>query len=101
MRGQQPRTAKERYKWLVALRESGQHKPANTPLISGGDADRFERFEQARPFKTDLLMRAAQNRAVCEPEVASEGHPRWPVLEKQPIRGHLKVHVAKRPALPR
>ena len=93
-----PITAKESYKWLVALSESVQHKPANTQLISVGDAeaDVFELFHHARTLETDLLIRAGQNRAVGEPEVGLL----WPVLEKQAIVGHLKVQVAKRPDQP-
>lgn len=93
-----PIEAKESNKWLVAMSESVQHKPANTQLITVGDAeaDIFELCQHARTLKTDLLIRAGQNRAVSEPEVGLL----WPVLEKQAIVGHLKVHVAKRPAQP-
>jgi hypothetical protein len=51
----------------------------------------FELFDQARELKTDLLIRAGQNRALSEPEVGLL----WPVLEKQAIVGHLQVQVAK------
>lgn len=93
-----PIEAKESYKWLVALSESVKHKPANTQLITVGDAeaDLYELFHHAVKLDTDLLIRAGQNRAVSAPEVGLL----WPVLEKQPIVGHLKVHVAKRPAQP-
>lgn len=93
-----PIEAKESYKWLVALNESVKHKPATTQLITVGDAeaDIFELFHHACKLETDLLIRAGQNRAVSEPEVGLL----WPVLEKQPIAGHLKVHVAKRPEQP-
>jgi hypothetical protein len=89
-----PIEEKESYKWLVALSESVKHKPATTQLITIGDAeaDIFELFHHARKLDTDLLIRAGQNRAVSEPEVGLL----WPVLEKQPIAGHLKVQVAKR-----
>jgi Transposase DNA-binding/Transposase Tn5 dimerisation domain len=90
-----PIEAKESHKWLVALRESVQYKPANTQLITVADAeaDIFEFFDQARALKTDVLIRAGQERSLDEPEVGLL----WPVLEKQPIVGHLKVQVAKRP----
>lgn len=93
-----PIEAKESYKWLVALSESVQHKPANTQLITVGDAeaDIFELFHHAQQLETDLLIRAGQNRCVSEPEVGLL----WPVLEKQAIVGHLKVQVAKRPDQP-
>lgn len=93
-----PIEAKESYKWLAALNESVAHKPAHTQLITVGDseADLFELFHHAHQLETDLLIRAGQERTVCEPEVGLL----WPVLEKQPIVGHLKVQVAKRPAQP-
>jgi hypothetical protein len=93
-----PIAEKESYKWLVALRESVERKPANTQLITVGDseADIYELFHSARALKTDLLIRAGQNRCVCEPEVGLL----WPVLEKQPIAGHFEVHIAKRPQQP-
>jgi hypothetical protein len=93
-----PIEEKESYKWLMALSESVKYKPANTQLISVGDAeaDIFELFNHAGTLKTDLLIRAGQNRAVSSPEVGLL----WPVLEKQPIVGHLQLHVSKRPAQP-
>ena len=93
-----PIEEKESYKWLVALSESVKHKPANTQLITIGDAeaDIYELFHHADQLDTDWLIRAGQNRAVREPEVGLL----WPVLEKQPIAGHLKVPVAKRPEQP-
>lgn len=93
-----PIAEKESYKWLVALSESVRYKPANTQLITVGDAeaDIFELFNHVRTLKTDLLIRAGQNRAVSTPEVGLL----WPVLEKQAIVGHLQVQVAKRPDQP-
>jgi hypothetical protein len=75
-----------------------KHKPVHTQLITVGDseADLFELFNHARQLKTDLLIRAGQNRTVCQPEVGL----RWPVLDKQAIVGHLKVSVAKRQTQP-
>lgn len=93
-----PIEAKESYKWLVALDQSLEHKPAHTQLITVGDseADIFELFHHARQRQADLLIRAAQNRSVCEPEVGRL----WSLLEKQPIAGHLAVHVRKHRAQP-
>jgi hypothetical protein len=93
-----PIAEKESNKWLVALSESVQQKPVATQLITVGDAeaDIFELFHHARQLKTDLLIRAGQERSVCEPEVGLL----WPLLEKQAIVGHLAVHVAKRQAQP-
>lgn len=93
-----PIEEKESYKWLVGLRTSVKDKPAQTQLITVGDseADLFELFAEARRLNTDLLIRAGQNRTVCDPEVSLL----WPLLEKQPVVGELTVHVAKREAQP-
>jgi hypothetical protein len=89
-----PIAEKESNKWLEALDETVKWQPEGTRLVTVGDseADIFELFNHVRKLKTDLLIRAAQNRAVGEPEVGLL----WGVVEKQPIAGHLKVHVSKR-----
>jgi len=89
---------KESNKWLLALREIEKRKPEQTQLISVGDseADIFELFDCARDLETDLLIRAAQDRSVCEPEVGRL----WATLEAQPIAGEQDVHVPKRKEQP-
>lgn len=89
-----PITEKESNKWLLALSETVKYQPEGTRLVTVGDseADIFELFNHARELKTDLLIRAAQNRALCEPEVGLL----WDVAEKQPVAGHLKIQVSKR-----
>jgi len=94
-----PIEEKESHKWLVGLRESVRQKPEGTQLVAVGDseADIFELFDYARgDLKTDLLIRAAQNRLVCEPEVGRL----WATLQAQPIAGELDVHVPKREQQP-
>lgn len=89
-----PIEEKESYKWLAALSETVKWQPEGTRLVTVGDseADIFELFDHARTLKTDLLIRAGQNRSLCEPEVGLL----WAVVEKQPVAGHLKVQVSKR-----
>jgi len=89
-----PITEKESNKWLTALDETIQGQPPGPRLVTVGDseADMFELFDHARQLETDLLIRAAQNRTVCAPEVGLL----WQVVEKQPIAGHLKVQVSPR-----
>lgn len=89
-----PIAEKESYKWLTALDETVKWQPEGTRLVTVGDseADLFELFNHARKRETDLLVRAGQDRAVCEPEVGLL----WSVAEKQPVAGHLKVQVSKR-----
>ena len=85
---------KESYKWLKALSQTVQVVPPETQVITIGDSesDIFELFDHARTLETDLLLRAAQNRAVCEPEVGLL----WSVLGRKATAGHLKVQVAAR-----
>lgn len=89
-----PIEEKESYKWLKALSQTVERVPTDVQLVSIGDseADIFELFNHARSLKTDLLVRAAQNRSVCEPEVGLL----WTSLEKQTAAGHLKVLVPPR-----
>lgn len=93
-----PIEEKESNKWLLALSETVKWQPEGTRLVTVGDseADIFELFNHACEKKTDMLIRAAQNRAVCEPEVGLL----WAVVERQPIAGHLKVQVRKREECP-
>jgi Transposase DNA-binding/Transposase Tn5 dimerisation domain/Transposase DDE domain len=93
-----PIEEKESNKWLLALSETVKWQPEGTRLVTVGDseADIFELFNHACDKKTDMLIRAAQNRAVCEPAVGLL----WDVVEKQPMAGHLKVQVSKREESP-
>lgn len=85
---------KESYKWLVGLQESSQLCPAQSQLITVGDreADIFELCNCARELGRDLLIRAGQDRSVCEPEVGRL----WATLAAQPLAGQLAVQVPKR-----
>lgn len=99
-RSQMPIEHKESYKWLTGLKQTVERLPAGTQVISVGDceADIFELFDQAvNHLKTDLLIRAAQDRCVCEPEVGYL----WSSLSQQKIAGHLKVKVPKRGQQPK
>ena len=93
-----PIAEKESNKWLAALDETVKWQPEGTRLVTVGDseADIFELCNHAHRLGTDLLIRAGQNRAVCEPEADLL----WNVVEKQPVAGHLKVHVRKRDEQP-
>jgi hypothetical protein len=85
---------KESNKWLTALTNTVEAMPAGPQLITVGDseADIFELFNHAvNTLQTDLLVRAAQDRSVCEPEVDRL----WTTLAKRNIAGHLKVQVPK------
>ena len=89
-----PIEEKESNKWLKALGQTVERVPADVQLVSIGDseADIFELFNHARNLKTDLLVRAAQDRSVCEPETGLL----WSTLEKQAVAGYLTVLVPPR-----
>lgn len=89
-----PIEEKESYKWLAALSETVKYIPAGTQCVNVGDSesDIFELFDHARTLQTDLLVRAGQDRSVCEPEVGRL----WHSLEARTLVGHLKVHVPER-----
>ena len=89
-----PIEEKESYKWLVALDQTVKVVPEGTSVVSVGDseADIFELFNHARSLETDLLIRAAQDRSVCEPTVGRL----WKTLGSRLVAGHLKVEVPAR-----
>jgi hypothetical protein len=86
-----PIEEKESYKWLSALSRTVERAPTGPQLITIGDseADIFELFDHARSLETDLLIRAGQDRSLCEPEVGRL----WDTLEAQPVSGTLQVDV--------
>jgi len=89
-----PIEEKESYKWLKALDRTVAMNPQGTQVVTIGDSesDIFELFNHARSLETDLLIRAAQDRSVSEPEVGLL----WSVLGSRTEAGHLKVEVPAR-----
>ncbi len=61
---------KESNKWLIGLRQAESALPEDKPLLVIGDreSDFFALFAAKRRPNTDLLVRAAQNRVVVDPE---------------------------------
>lgn len=94
-----PIEEKESYKWLEAFDESNRYIPLGTQAVMVGDSesDIFELFNHARNSPTKLLVRAAQNRSLCEPEVGRL----WKCLERREVAGHLKVHVSEKNGKPK
>ncbi|AEN73897.1 transposase Tn5 [Rhodothermus marinus SG0.5JP17-172] len=93
-----PLEAKESAKWLQALQQTRAVVPPEAQLITIGDreSDLFALFEQARTLETELLVRAAQNRSVCAPEVGRL----WAVMGRQKVCGQLQVLVPARQGKP-
>ena len=94
-----PIEEKESYKWLKAIDESDPSIPEGTQCVHIGDseADIFELFQHTRRQQSDLLVRAAQNRSLCKPEVGLL----WNHLERRPVEGQLIVHVPERNGKPK
>jgi len=93
-RRQRPIEEKESHKWLEALDQTVKIVPKGTQVISVGDseADIFEFLNHARSLETDVLIRAAQNRSLCEPEVGLIRK----IMGARPVAGQLKVHIPAR-----
>jgi len=89
-----PIEEKESYKWLSALTHTVKRMPDGPRLVTIGDseADIFELFAHAQLLETDLLVRAGQNRSVCEPEIGLL----WDTLKAQPVQGRIEVSVPAR-----
>jgi len=89
-----PIEEKESYKWLKALDQTVKVVPIGTQVVNIGDSesDIFELFDHARTLETNLLIRACQDRAVCEPEI---GRLRT-IVGSREIAGHAKVKVPAR-----
>lgn len=94
-----PIEEKESFKWLQAITESDKYIPEGTQCVYIGDseADIFELFQHARRRQSDLLIRAAQERAICQPAVGRL----WEHLERRPVAGQLMVHVPERKGQPK
>ena len=89
-----PIKEKESNKWLKGLDQAKKVTPDGTKVVNvcDAEADIFELFNHARTLETDILIRAAQDRSVCEPEVGRL----WTILGERKIAGHLKVQVPAR-----
>jgi hypothetical protein len=97
-RGALPITEKESNKWLTALVDAQELVPAGTQAVHVGDseADIYDLFVKAQDLKTDLLVRAAQDRSVVTPAVGRL----WGLATAQPPVGTVTVEVQARPPEP-
>ena len=95
-RRSRPIAAKESQKWLTSLEATAQLQ-AELPqvrLVSVADreADVFDFFKRAQELGLHLLVRAARNRSVPQPEKYL-----WDYLEALPPAAHLTIEVPRRP----
>jgi hypothetical protein len=98
-RRQRPLAEKERAKWLRSLAavSEARHECPQTHFISVGDreADGYDLFVAARPEGVELLVRAAWDRRVAQPEQYL-----WATVRAQPVAATLTVYVPRGPGQP-
>ena len=98
-RKQLPISQKESQKWLTSLEAVGSARDgcAHTRFVSVGDreADIFDLLAAERSEGVDLLVRAAWDRCVEEPERYV-----WATVQAQPIVEHLLLRVPRRGTQP-
>lgn len=88
---------KESYKWVQSVQAAArlQARLPHTTVVSVGDreADIFELFDQVRrlPHPPQLLIRAAQNRALSQ-----EQGKLWEYLRACPIAGYQQLQLPRR-----
>jgi hypothetical protein len=94
-RKQLPISQKESQKWLHSLDAvcTARDCCPTTRLVSVGDreADVYDVLAAPRPAGIDLLIRAAGDRCVSEPE-----HYVWATVAAQPVVDHLLLQVPRR-----
>ena len=96
-RKQRPIQDKESHKWLRSL-EATAHLQGALPdvcfvNVADREADIYDFFRLARKLDVHLLVRAAWNRRVDQPEKYL-----WDHLRAQPVAGYHTVEVPRRPA---
>jgi hypothetical protein len=96
-RKQRPIQDKESHKWLRSLEATASLQAALPDVcfvnVADREADIYDFFRLARQLEVHLLVRAAWNRRVTEPEKYL-----WNHLTAQPVAGYHTVAVPRRPA---
>ena len=98
-RTQRPMAGQDSQQWLtsVAAVLAARVECPQTRVVSVGDreADVYDLLALARPAGVDLLMRAAWERGVAQPE-----HDVWATVAAQPVEATSTVQVPRRGAQP-
>ncbi len=70
--------------------------------IADREADIYDLFLLSDRLKTNLLVRASQNRKINKTAIHSDisGERLWDFMKKQKLQGTIKVKVPKKEALP-
>lgn len=87
-----PIEEKESHKWIESLKAIFPRIPAATKLIAVCDAesDVYELLHEAQECQASFLIRAAQDRALLEPEEAKL----WTAVLQRPSQAQLTIAVA-------
>jgi len=87
----QPIEAKESYKWVQGLEQTVKRTPPGVQVVSVCDreADVFEFLVRTQEMETGFVIRAAQDRALVDPQIGKL----WDAAGAAQVSGHLKVHV--------
>jgi hypothetical protein len=95
-RKQRPIQDKESHKWLRSLEATASLQAALPDVcfvnVADREADIYDFFRLARQLEVHLLVRAAWNRRVTQPEKYL-----WHHLTAQPVAGYHTVEVPRRP----
>lgn len=98
-RKNRPISKKESQKWLHSLDQTAQLQKENPHLhlvnIADREADIFDFFLHAEKLSIDLLVRAAWNRRVDQPEKYL-----WDHMKAVPVSGHLSITVPRKKKQP-
>jgi len=95
-RKQKPISEKESQKWLRSLEKTAQLQEELPQVqvvnVADREADIFDYFQLAQARQVDVLVRAAHNRRVDQPEKYL-----WDHMENVPISQYLTVAVPRKP----
>ncbi len=85
-----PIEEKESTKWLINLENSEKLRPSGTRFIHICDreADIYELFLKVKELKSEILIRAAQNR-----KLSNEADFLWSYIEKEEVEFKLEIEV--------
>lgn len=98
-----PIEEKESIRWLDSMRRTAalfEQKNKKIVTIADREADIYDLFLLADRLKTNLLVRASQNRKINKTAIHSyiSGEMLWDFMKKQKLQGTIQVRVPKKEA---
>jgi len=100
-----PIEEKESIRWLDSMKQTAacfEQENKKVVTIADREADIYDLFLLSDRLKTNLLVRASQNRRINKTAIHSDisGERLWDFMKKQKLQGTIKVKVPKKEALP-